>query len=107
MLLQGARTRYVDIGANLLDPMFQGVYREKSLHSPDLDHVLARARRSGAVRVFVTAGTVQESRDALNLAREHNAVYADRGEAPLLKSTVSKQLRFSCRGTTKDFIVLC
>ena len=33
----------VDIGANMLDPMFQGIYREKERHPADFSAVLARA----------------------------------------------------------------
>jgi len=33
----------LDIGANLLDEMFQGVYHEKKAHEPDLDLALDRS----------------------------------------------------------------
>lgn len=59
----------VDIGANLLDPMFQGEYREKPRHPPDLPAVLRRARAAGVGQIMITAGSLQESRDALALAR--------------------------------------
>jgi hypothetical protein len=39
--------RFVDIGANLLDPMFQGIYNGSSKHPGDLDAVLDRARARG------------------------------------------------------------
>ena len=38
----------IDIGANLLDTMFQGEYRGKQAHPPDLQAVLERAAASGA-----------------------------------------------------------
>ncbi len=53
--------RFVDIGANLLDPMFQGVYNGSSKHPGDLDQVLARARAKG---VQVGAGQWPPPRQA-------------------------------------------
>jgi TatD DNase family protein len=66
-----ARIKAFDIGANLLDPMFQGVYQGKPRHLPDLEHVLQRARDAGVERVMCTAGTVEDSRSAAALARRH------------------------------------
>ena len=36
------RLKFVDIGANLLDPMYTGIYRGKVRHEADLDLVLQR-----------------------------------------------------------------
>ena len=44
----GAPAGLIDIGANLLDSMFQGEYRGKQAHPPDLQAVLERAAASGA-----------------------------------------------------------
>jgi len=33
----------IDIGANLMDPQFLGIYHEKQRHEPDLELVLERA----------------------------------------------------------------
>ena len=63
-------TKFVDIGTNLLDDMFFGIYREKSHHAPDIQAVIQRARDAGAVKLFVTAGNVEESRRALRFVRE-------------------------------------
>jgi len=57
----------VDIGANLLDPMFQGIYRERARHPADLSAILRRAKEAGVEHIMVTAGSLQESRDALAL----------------------------------------
>ncbi|KAH9251380.1 hypothetical protein BASA81_010791 [Batrachochytrium salamandrivorans] len=64
--------RFVDIGANLLDDMFLGVYREKQLHAGDLLHVLDRAKAVGAQNIICTAGSVLESHRALDLVRTYN-----------------------------------
>ena len=39
--------KLIDIGANLLDSMYQGVYNDKSYHQPDLEAVLDRGWGSG------------------------------------------------------------
>lgn len=90
------RLKFVDIGANLLDPMYTGIYRGKVRHEADLDLVLQRAfgvdeennediEDGGGVKggteavldkIVVTAGTLEESREALKLVRE--SPFADR-----------------------------
>lgn len=60
----------IDIGANMLDPMFQGVYRDKARHPGDLADVLSRALTAGVTKIMVTAGSLEESRDALELCRK-------------------------------------
>lgn len=76
----------VDIGANMLDPMFQGIYREKERHPADFSAVLARALSAGVSKLMVTAGTLQESRDALKLCRSYGS--PERSEMPELCCTV-------------------
>jgi len=62
----------IDIGANLLDPMFQGIYSEgKVYHQPDLDAVLRRAWEAGLEKIIITAGNLEEAKAALALARTH------------------------------------
>ena len=65
----------VDIGANLLDPMFQGIYRDKARHPADFSAVLSRARQAGVTRIMVTAGSLQESREALELCQKSEAAW--------------------------------
>merc|ERR1740139_136456 len=59
----------IDIGANLLDTTFQGEYRGKQAHPPDLRAVLERAAASGVSRCIVTAGSLEESKAAVQLVR--------------------------------------
>ena len=47
----GAPAGLIDIGANLLDSMFQGEYRGKQAHPPDLQAVLERAAAHGCWHV--------------------------------------------------------
>lgn len=41
------RKRLIDIGANLTDGMFQGLYHGKRYHAADLSQVLQRAYDAG------------------------------------------------------------
>ena len=69
--------RYIDVGANLTDGMFRGEYHGKTHHEPDLDVVLRRAWDVGVEKVMVTAGTLPEAREAIDLADRF-----DRGDSP-------------------------
>lgn len=63
--------KFVDIGANLLDERFtEGSYNGKVRHEPDWDAVLQRSLDSGVTHIILTAGTLWESRRALDLVRE-------------------------------------
>lgn len=64
---------FIDIGANLLDDRFTlGVYRGTLRHEPDLDLIVERAASQGVRRIILTAGTVEESRHAVQVARQWN-----------------------------------
>ncbi|KAM7537630.1 hypothetical protein Aperf_G00000067692 [Anoplocephala perfoliata] len=52
--------KFIDIGANLTDSMFSGVYNGSQKHPPDLDQVLTRAFRTGLEKIIVTAGCEED-----------------------------------------------
>ncbi|PWN23650.1 hypothetical protein BCV69DRAFT_264867 [Microstroma glucosiphilum] len=58
---------FIDIGVNLSDSMFRGVYNGKTAHPDDLQRVLARARNAGVVKQIVTGGSLAESKEALEI----------------------------------------
>lgn len=62
--------KLIDIGANLLDGVYQGEYNGKKQHESDLCSIFQRARSVGVEKVIVTAGTVQESEDAIEFTRK-------------------------------------
>ncbi|ETL40523.1 hypothetical protein L916_08325 [Phytophthora nicotianae] len=87
--------KMIDIGANLTDPVFTGLYRGKqkhevtchgseglfiSLHAltcccflaiqSDLTAILARAKTFGVDKIIVTGGNLEESHKALQLAKD-------------------------------------
>jgi len=82
VLLRAARMKFIDIGANLTDTMYSGEYNGSVKHEPDLSGVLARARESGVVKMMVTGGNFEESKKAIDLAKEHGDLYATVGCHP-------------------------
>ena len=65
----GAPAGLIDIGANLLDTMFQGEYRGKQAHPPDLQAVLERAAASGASLCGEQGGYGRPARTCLPTGR--------------------------------------
>lgn len=76
------KLRFVDIGANLLDDMYQGVYRGKPRHEADFDAVLQRAWDGGLERIVVTCGNLEESKRGLDLARTDPRLFSTVGVHP-------------------------
>ncbi|CAF4866403.1 unnamed protein product, partial [Rotaria sp. Silwood1] len=60
-----------DIGANLTDGMYQGVYGSSKKHDSDLDQVIKRAFQSGLDKIIITAGTHHETIQALELCSKY------------------------------------
>lgn len=63
--------RFIDIGANLTDPQFRGIYRSKPRHSDDLSDVIARAKEAHVSEILVTGASLDESKEALALCRQY------------------------------------
>ncbi|KAJ5812236.1 TatD family [Penicillium riverlandense] len=63
--------RYVDIGINLSDPVFQGKYHGKEAHEDDLDDVIQRARDVGCAKFMVTGSDLIESQHAVDIASKY------------------------------------
>lgn len=49
--------KFIDIGANLTDPMYEGIYNGSQKHPSDLRLVLCRAHNIGVERIIVTVGS--------------------------------------------------
>eukprot|EP00531_Pseudo-nitzschia_arenysensis_P018903 CAMPEP_0116133650 /NCGR_PEP_ID=MMETSP0329-20121206/10221_1 /TAXON_ID=697910 /ORGANISM="Pseudo-nitzschia arenysensis, Strain B593" /LENGTH=339 /DNA_ID=CAMNT_0003628299 /DNA_START=207 /DNA_END=1226 /DNA_ORIENTATION=+ len=66
--------KFVDIGANLLDERYtDGIYFGKKRHDEDFDLVLERSIEQGVTHLILTAGTLRESRRALELVEKYRA----------------------------------
>ena len=50
--------------------MYQGEYNDSKKHEPDLDDVLDRSLRHGLRKLIVTGGTLEDSKKALDLAKQ-------------------------------------
>ena len=75
--------RYVDVGINLTDDIYRGIYHGKKAHDDDTEHVLQRATNVGCIKMMVTGSDLQESRKAIRLAEEHQGLcYATVGVHP-------------------------
>ncbi|KAJ2629401.1 hypothetical protein GGF44_004281 [Coemansia sp. RSA 1694] len=84
-----APMRLIDIGANLTDPVFRGTYRGTQAHPDDLALILERARAAGVAAMVVTGGSLEESRRAIALCRQHAHLYATVGCHPTRTSEVA------------------
>ncbi|XP_034652784.1 putative deoxyribonuclease TATDN1 [Drosophila subobscura] len=74
--------KYIDIGANLTDPMFQGCYGGTQKHAADLDNVLQRAWQQGMQKIIVTAGCLKDVDEALELTKIDERLYTTVGTHP-------------------------
>ena len=58
-----------DIGANLVDAMYQGFYNGKQVHEPDIENVLNRSYQAGVEKVMLTASTAADTRSAIEIIK--------------------------------------
>jgi len=58
----------LDIGANLTDPMFKGIYNGNKKHKEDLEDVLERAWKNDLKKIIITSGSLDDSIESLKIA---------------------------------------
>lgn len=58
-----------DIGANLTDSMFRGIYGGTVKHPDDFDHILTRSWTTGVEKIIITVGTLTEIDEAVALTK--------------------------------------
>ncbi|RMZ92305.1 hypothetical protein DV736_g488, partial [Chaetothyriales sp. CBS 134916] len=77
------KLRYADVGINLGDPVFSGIYHGKQAHQDDQKDVIQRAIDVGCTKLMVTGSNLVESKHAVNLAVQYPGVcYATVGVHP-------------------------
>ncbi|KAG5454143.1 TatD DNase [Clonorchis sinensis] len=74
--------KFIDIGANLTDKVFRGLYRGRQHHEDDFQIVLSRAFSAGIDKIIVTTGSLSDAEDGLALTRTDERLYATAGCHP-------------------------
>ena len=69
--LSGGKPRYIEIGINLTDPVYNGLYHGTQRHKNDLSDVVQRAVDSGCDKLMVTGSDLAESKKAVELAHTY------------------------------------
>lgn len=64
---------WLQIGINLSDPIFRGVYHGKKAHDDDLPQIVQRALGAGCRKLMVTGSDLEESQKAIELAEQYRA----------------------------------
>jgi len=72
--MAGGLRRLVDIGVNLTDPVFRGIYNSSQKHAADLPFVLKRAFEAGVDRMIITGTSLEESKAAQECVKECNQI---------------------------------
>jgi TatD DNase family protein len=74
--------KFIDVGANLTDEMYKGMYNGSKKHEPDLDRVLQRSWAAGLEKIIITAGNLEDARVSLELARTDDRLFTTVGVHP-------------------------
>ena len=62
---------YPQVGINLSDPVYRGVYHGKAIHENDLADVISRATRAGCKKLMITGSDLTESAKAVEIAKTY------------------------------------
>lgn len=95
------RLRYADIGINLSDLQFSGIYHGKKHHEDDREKVIERARFNGVDKMLVTSSYLQEAKEVIKLCEPHpDLLYCTVGVHPCHATDVTKQPKGTTATTT-------
>uniref|UniRef100_H2ZH38 Deoxyribonuclease TATDN1 n=1 Tax=Ciona savignyi TaxID=51511 RepID=H2ZH38_CIOSA len=76
------RMKLIDIGANLTDPVFRGIYRGKQKHCDDFEDVLHRGFNVGIEKLIVTGGSLTESMKSIEVCADNPKLFCTVGCHP-------------------------
>ncbi|KAJ6255778.1 Deoxyribonuclease Tat-D [Drechslerella dactyloides] len=83
--------RYIDVGINLTDMMYQGFYHGRKVHEVDLENVIQRADAVGCKKLMVTGSDYKCSIRAMELAESYpGIIFATVGVHPCSASEAIK-----------------
>lgn len=71
MLKRVMTAKYYDIGLNLTDDMFHGIYHGKKQHESDIVNILNRAHQRHVATALVTGSSIEESREVIKLVEQY------------------------------------
>lgn len=71
MLKRAMTAKYYDIGLNLTDDMFHGIYHGKQQHESDIIYILQRAYQRNVKTALVTGSSIEESREVVKLIEKY------------------------------------
>ncbi|CAG9795905.1 unnamed protein product [Diatraea saccharalis] len=74
--------KLIDIGANLTDDMYQGIYHGTKKHEPDLKKVLSKSWLSGLDKIIITGGSFIDSKQSIELSRSDSRLFSTVGCHP-------------------------
>ena len=77
-----AGMQLIDTCVNLQDPMFRGVYNGKQKHDADWPLILERAAATGVVKMIGVSGSLEDSRQSIEVASQHDNIFASVGVHP-------------------------
>ncbi|KAL9080150.1 MAG: hypothetical protein Q9159_007650 [Coniocarpon cinnabarinum] len=93
--------KYADVGINLSDPIFRGVYHGRQVHEDDFNDVIDRARTYGVRKLMVTGSDLNESRRAVDIAKRHSDIQT------ILSTAVGAVVAIGEIGLDYDRLHLC
>ncbi|XP_014254061.1 putative deoxyribonuclease TATDN1, partial [Cimex lectularius] len=82
--------KFIDIGANLTDLMYQGIYNGSKKHQPDLTNVLKRGWDNGLDKIIITGTYLEDCKEALELAKTDERLYLTIGCHPTRSNEFEK-----------------